>query len=798
MKKTLLGILLLLFCTALMLTAAEDMFTVPLNIRYIGEEAFEDLDSEAVFIPQSVTAIGDGAFGKNVRCIYGHLGSAAQGYAERDGKDFVPVDVLDLKLEQSDLWIQQGMSVSLNCSAKTNIGKLLYRAAIEKDGAIIAESDENESGDFVFTITESGVYDVVISAQNGYDDCSVKYSEELTVAPEIRFSQAASLVDIGEKKELFDFNEDRQIEIVSYDGAVISIENGLVTGLKTGSTLVEARADCGDRRFVTGSFTITVCKPVTGITLSVSNAHLLPGEETVISATVKPTDAGKTALIWSSSDEETAVVDGQGHVRALLPGKTTIQAKANSGVTALLEIAVEIPESGIFLPEEASVGKGETLELEAYVLPEDAYIKTLTFMSTDASVATVANGKVKGVSLGECDIIAETNNGLAAVCHITVIKPVTSVRLPSSATVDLYAGHLLTATVQPSDATDQTLTWTSSDESIATVDETGLVTTLRSGTVTVSATSINGKSASCKITVKETKPTSVSFDELFITLHPGDEHALSATILPSIAQNKTLTFSSSDERVVIVDEDGLLHAVGTGNAVITGISASVPSLKTSCKVFVIREDALPLEGVVVGINPGHQKRGINTLYPISPGSSTMKVGCKVGTAGLNTKTPEYVVTLDVSFILRDILEENGATVIMTRTTNDAYLTNIERADILNSANVDAAIQVHCNGGASNAKGMSSYYRSTGSWVPESKWLAECMLEGMMNRTGATSIGMHVCNTYMSLNYSFTPACLVEMGYLTNPEEELLLIDPAYQRKLAEGMVQGLIKYVGRD
>ena len=175
----------------------------------------------------------------------------------------------------------------------------------------------------------------------------------------------------------------------------------------------------------------------------------------------------------------------------------------------------------------------------------------------------------------------------------------------------------------------------------------------------------------------------------------------------------------------------------------------------------------------------------------------MKVGCKVGTQGIKSRVTEYEVNLEVSLILKDMLAEAGATVVMTRTENDVYLTNIDRAEILNKAKVDAAIQVHCNGGAPSAYGMSSYYRTTGSWVEEGSWMAKCLLKHMLKTTGAKDAGVHVCNTYMSLNYSFTPACLVEMGYLTNVEEDKLLVSPDYQRKLAQGMVDGLLEYFGR-
>ncbi len=367
----------------------------------------------------------------------------------------------------------------------------------------------------------------------------------------------------------------------------------------------------------------------------------------------------------------------------------------------------------------------------------------------------------------------------------------------SSLTLGLYAQRQLIAAVSPDDAFDKTVTWSSSDPAVATVDENGLITPVKAGSCTITATAHSLVYASCRLTIKDTKPTALEFDAPFVTLNPGDTKALATVMTPAAAQNSPCKYSSSDRSVVTVDENGVITAVSTGSAIITAASVSSSSVKNTCKVFVISEDAKPLEGVVIGINPGHQKVPINKLYPIAPGSSTMKAGCKAGATGVVTKMPEHETNLNASLILRDVLVSQGAKVIMTRTVNDVSLTNIDRAYMLNAANVDAAIQVHCDGGAASAMGMSSYYRTTGEWVQESKLLATALLRGMQARTGAVSKGTQICNTYMSLNYSFTPACLVELGYLTNKTEDVLINDPDYQLKLAWGICDGLLEYFGR-
>ena len=798
MKKWMTAVGLLLLCLTLS-AMAEGIFVIPSNVSVIEEEAFANLTRDTVLIGKNVTAIGENAFSDRVSTIYGFLDSEAEKYAAQNDISFIPLNVMDISIGADDVWAPQGAEFALTLSATTNIASLRYTLSFEQNGEALYEYTLPDDGArHTYIVREPGTYDIVVEASNGYDTACKRFDGALRIEAPIGFAQENLLVDLNQTKALFSEDETRSVEIVSFDKNLVSVENGQIKGLKTGKAKIEARIVCGENRILTGTCTVTVCKSVTNVSIAPANAHLLPGESTSLKNTIKPTDAGQKQLSYTSSDETIAQVGDDGTVLAVSPGTVNITATAVSGVSGSCEITVEHPVAEVILPETLDVGLDETLTVEATVLPENAYYKNLGWESSDPSVATITNGKLKGIKIGECDIVAYAHNDIGAVCHVRVIKPVKTVKLNKTAvTVDLYANYQFEATVKPDDAFDPTLTWTSSDETIATVDENGLVTTLKAGVCTIKAESVNGISAVCKVTVKETLLTSLGFKEVYVTLRVGDEYATGINVSPSVAQNKDVTYFSSNPAVATVDENGVVHAESTGNTIITATSVAVPSVKNSCKIFVISDNALPLEGVVIGINPGHQKAGINTLYPMAPGSSVKKVGCKVGTQGLKTRTPEYVVALEVGIKLRDILVANGATVIMTRTSNDVYLTNIQRAAILNDANVDAAIQLHCNGGATSAYGMSTYYRTSGDWVEESRWLSTCLLNHTLATTSASNKGVHVCNTYMSLNWSFTPACLIEMGYLTNTQEELKLVDPDYQDQLAWGMYYGLLEYFGR-
>lgn len=449
----------------------------------------------------------------------------------------------------------------------------------------------------------------------------------------------------------------------------------------------------------------------------------------------------------------------------------------------------------------------ERFEIETDILTDipctaraaDGIEVPLTFTVSPSHTAAVFGRRIQGLKSGEATVTASAPGGESVSFTVTVIRPVWSVTLDRSKTMlDLYGSMILNATVFPADASRPEVVWTSSDATVASVDESGLVRGLSSGVSVITASSADGKSASCVVTVFETRPTSFELEKLYLTMKPGESRKVTAFFTPEKAQDQTLLLESSDTGVVTVGEDGFLTAVGKGTATVTAVCRASPSLTDSFKVCVIDEDSLPLEGLVIGINPGHQMTPGTKKLPVEPGSSTLKSAVGVGTKGKYTGIPEYETNLAVSLKLRDLLENCGAEVVMTRTENDVMLTNIERAWILNKAGVDIAIQVHCDDGVASASGISAYYRGKGAWVGESRQFADTLCRHICGTTGAVNRGTFVCNTYMSLNYSGTPSVLIEMGFMDNRTEDYLLADDAYRSLLAQGMLEAIADYFERE
>ncbi len=207
------------------------------------------------------------------------------------------------------------------------------------------------------------------------------------------------------------------------------------------------------------------------------------------------------------------------------------------------------------------------------------------------------------------------------------------------------------------------------------------------------------------------------------------------------------------------------------------------------------EVKLPLSGISIGIDPGHQDHANNEKEPVAPGSSEMKAKVSSGTAGCVTRVPEYEVVLQVAFKFKALLEEQGATVYMTRESHDVDISNVERATMMNDLGVDAVLRLHCNGYNDNTwHGIGMWVKSKGEGAEESKAIAEVVIQAMGEATGAKCENIHISDTYTGLNWSTVPCILVEMGYQSNPEEDKLLASDEYQQKLAEGMTEGLLRY----
>ena len=371
----------------------------------------------------------------------------------------------------------------------------------------------------------------------------------------------------------------------SSDKSIATVENGKVTAVKAGTATITAKA--GDK---TATCTVTVAAKVIAVTkvaLDKTALSLTEGDTATLTATVSPTNATNKTVTWTSSDKSIATVDSNGKVTAVKAGTAKITAKAgDKTATCTVTVAAKvIAVTSVTLNKSSlSLTVGGTSTLSATVNPSNATDKTVTWTSSDKSVATVSSsGKVTAVAVGTATITAKAGSK-TATCTVTV-KPieVTSVTLSkSSLSLTVGGTSTLTATVNPSNATDKTVTWSSSDTSIATVSSSGKVTAVAVGTATITAKA-GSKTATCTVTVKPIEVTSVTLDKTTLSLQTGESTTLTATVNPSNATDKTVTWSSSDATIAYIDANGKVTAKRAGSAMIT---ATAGEKTATCAVTV--------------------------------------------------------------------------------------------------------------------------------------------------------------------------------------------------------------------
>ncbi len=460
----------------------------------------------------------------------------------------------------------------------------------------------------------------VTTVDGGYTaTCTVTVKNPYIAVSGVTLSPSSAILEIGQLKVLTatvaPYNAtNKAVTWSSSDSDIVSVNNGTILGLKAGTaTITVTTVDGG----YTATCNVTVKNPyiaVSGVTLNTDALTVNVGSSTVLTATVTPYNATNKAVTWSSSYSSIASVNN-GTVTGVKAGTAVVTVTTADGaytdsctVTVVEPGPQVIPVTGVSISQSSkTIELGEEFTLTATVTPYNATDKTVRWSTSDASIATVNNGVVRGVGVGEAEITVTTvDGGYTASCTVTVVGTdvkVTGVTVvPESVEVIVGNTVTLTATVVPYTATNQNVSWASSDSSIASVDKDGVVTAIAIGTTTITVTTEDGGfTDTCTVTVVKNpvvSVTGVTLDKSTATVTVGESVTLSATVLPSDATNKNLSWSTSNSKVATV-VDGVVKGVSEGTATIT----------------VTTEDGSHTATCVVTVNPAEEPSsgGDNTL-----------------------------------------------------------------------------------------------------------------------------------------------------------------------------------------
>ena len=585
------------------------------------------------------------------------------------------VSVQSIALDQSDVTINKKNTLQLTATVAP-------QNATKKSVTWTSSNPDVATVDTTGKVTGIGAGATTITATAGQKSATCEVTV-VVLMDGIALNHAELAIDKGSTEQLTakitpeDTTEDKTITWTSSDSKIVSVDSdGKVTAHKTGKVTVKASAIGAS-----ASCEVTVLSPMTGITLDKSTLTLNRNTTGKLTVSFLPGDTTSgREVTWSSSAPEVADVDQQGNVVAYRIGSAKITAHCGE-FTASCEVTVIALIKGVLLDQSVmTLDRGTDDQLTASIVPLDTTEdKTVVWTSSDPDVATVdSTGKVTGVKIGSATITATVGEHTAS-CTINVVALIHGISLDKTdLTLDRGTTGKLAAFYDPPDTTeDKTITWTSSNPSVATVDNAGNVTAVQIGTATITA-QVGTHTTTCSVTVVALIH-SISLDKADMTLDRGTDDQLAVSYdPPDTTEDKTVIWTSSDPTVATVDTAGNVIAVQIGTATIT---AQVGTHTTTCSVAVValihsisldKPDMTLDRGttrqLTVGIDPPDTTEEKTVIWTTSDPTvatvdSTGKVtALKIGTATITATIGEHTAscTVNVVALIKSIALDKAA------------------------------------------------------------------------------------------------------------------------------------------
>lgn len=394
----------------------------------------------------------------------------------------------------------------------------------------------------------------------------------------------------------------------SSDEDIFTVDNfGNITGVSKGTARLTARTVDGNK---TATCKVTVIEEeihVESINLNRNQIIVKEGEFENLITSIKPESATNKNVTWTSSNPEVAEVDSNGKVLGKREGLSLITVRTQDGYkTATCEVTVTKvvkPVMNVSLNKNTvTLNENESETLVATIEPIDADNRNVTWRSINTRIAEVdSNGKITAKAPGKTTIIVTTEyGGKTATCDVIVNKvliPVTGISLnKTSITLDKNQKEILLASIEPANADNRNLRWTSSNTAVATVEQNGEVTARGSGNAIITVTTDDAnKTATCEVTVNREQKyvTDVSLNKTILNLEINQTETLVAQIAPVDADNKNVTWTSSNTEIATVEPNGEVTARGYGNAFIR-VTTEDGEKTATCEV-IVRENAVQPE-----------------------------------------------------------------------------------------------------------------------------------------------------------------------------------------------------------
>ena len=599
---------------------------LPQQITTIGKYAFANCTKLAdITINRNVSSVGENVFSYPDKfTIHGVKSTYAEEYATENEIAFEALEVpaTDIKLNYTELKLGVKDTAALRATLVPldSSDELTWSST---DESVVTVSDTGK-----VTAVNVGEAAIAVMAGDVMVSCDVTVYQPVTGLDLDMYQYAGTLGDTFTLKATVypTYAENKNVLWSSDNTEVATVdENGLVTAVGYGKATITAKTEDRNK---TRTCEVTIAPiSVTGVTLNKTAVTIGVDEQFTLVPTISPANATNKEVTWSSGKTSVVKVEN-GVITGLAEGKSIIIVKTKDGSkTAACTVTVKnTPVIGVTLDTtEASLRVGKSVQLNAVIAPTDASNQHVTWTTTNASVATVSEtGNVTAVTPGQATITVTTEDGsYQASCEVTVIGTKVESVMITPETLDLTVGNAvaLKASITPEDADVTDVVWSSSDEAVATVSELGVVKAVAEGNAIIRVTTIDGgKTADCIVAVtagsegeEKISVTGIAITESELSLMIGDSHALTTEIIPEDATDKTVSWLSTNPKVVYVDEDGVIVACGTGEADVI-VCTKDGGLEAVCHVTV---ESIPISTLTLVNVPESMKVGQKTQLSVA-------------------------------------------------------------------------------------------------------------------------------------------------------------------------------------
>lgn len=475
---------------------------------------------------------------------------------------------------------EDGLTATVTALSTGDNGYTTLVATQEIDGVVKSASCN------IYVLNPVSNLTLLYNGKEIQDTISLQRGTELYITAYLNFGESV----VPDNTKLSWISSDPSVVTVSPYTTEGQQQLCLISGVNGGNATVTVVSEDG-LYIATADFYVT--EGVTSITLdNTSVTAQMALQRFQLTATVLPASAGvDTSVTWASLDPSIVTVDQNGLVTFVSPGETyvSVTSNADSSKVAYCKFLITQQVEGIDMDyDRVTLNVGDQYRLTAVISPDNATNKNVSWSSSNEAVVAVdSSGLLTAVGSGSATIIVQTEDGgYIDMTNVTVLQPVTSIEL-SETELSVKKGTVLwlNATVNPDTADNKNVVWSSSDTTLATVDQTGKVTALAVGTVTISCVSEdNGTVAYCIIEITE-PVTGLTLNTYYQEMVAGTKFVVVPTVLPNDAPDKSVTFMSSDPEIATVDENGVVTALVGGTCEIV-VTTNESGIKATCTINV--------------------------------------------------------------------------------------------------------------------------------------------------------------------------------------------------------------------